>query len=439
MNTKYWTLNPAQLIVSLFALCAMAGTVLLKLPIATEDGVSWIDAAFLSTSAITVTGLASVDPGSTFTLFGEIVLMFLMQIGGIGVMCYAVLIYVLIGKRIKFKERLLIQQALNQNSLGGVIRLARSVLIYSFVIEAAAALLLSIRLVPEYGFGQGLYYSLFHSISAFNNAGLALWSDGLMGFVGDPVMNIVITMLFIFGGLGFTVIADLIYAKRFRQLSLHSKMMITGTFVINILAMFVIFFLEFNNEGTLAPLSLWEKAAASYFQGVSPRTAGFNTVDISAIEDPTAFFMMMLMFIGAGSTSTGGGIKLTTFLILLLAAITFIRGKKDTVIFRRRLQETTIMKALAIAVTSLLFICMAIFLLTIFEERDFLPLAFEVISAFGTVGLSMGVTPELSVIGKLIIMFIMFLGNIGPLTLAYTLAKPDQQKIRYPQEDVLTG
>ncbi|WP_080848815.1 TrkH family potassium uptake protein [Cytobacillus gottheilii] len=439
MNIKYWTFNPAQLIVSVFALFAVMGTVLLKLPIATEEGVSWMDAAFISTSAITVTGLASVDPGSTFTLFGEIVLMFLMQIGGIGVMCYAVLIYVLIGKKIKFKERLLIQQALNQNSLGGVIRLARSVLIYSFVIEAAAALLLSIRLVPEYGFGKGLYYSLFHSISAFNNAGLALWSDGLTGFVGDPVMNIVITMLFIFGGLGFTVIGDLVYAKRFRQLTLHSKMMITGTFVINLFAMFVIFFLEFNNEGTLGPLSLWEKAAASYFQAVTPRTAGFNTVDISSIEDPTAFFMMLLMFIGAGSTSTGGGIKLTTFLILLLAAITFIRGKKDTVIFRRRLQETTIMKALAIAVTSLLFICMAIFLLTIFEERDFLPLAFEVISAFGTVGLSMGVTPELSVIGKLIIMFIMFLGNIGPLTLAYTLAKPDQQKIRYPQEDVLTG
>lgn len=440
MKLKTIKVSPPQLLIIVFAFFIGLGTLLLKLPFATEKPVTWIDALFTTTSAMTVTGLNTLDTGTTFTLFGEIVIMCLIQLGGLGIMSFAVLIYLMLGRKIGFKERLVMQQALNQTSIGGIIKLVRNLFIFSFAIEGFAVILLSLRWIPEFGFAKGLYYSLFHAVSAFNNAGFSLFPDNLMHYVGDPVVNLVISLLFITGGIGFTVLIDLLKAKKFRDLSLHSKLMLVSTFVINIVSMLIIFILEFNNPHTLGALTGWEQFWATYFQAVSPRTAGFNTIDLSGLEDPTAFYMLILMFIGAGSASTGGGIKLTTFIIILLAVMSFINGKSKIVVFRRTIHDSYIVKALAITMISILFVITAIFLMTITEQQPFIVIAFEVMSAFGTTGLTMGLTADLTGIGKEIIIFIMFLGKLGPLTLVFSFARRQtEQKIRYPQEDILTG
>ncbi|MGS2778290.1 TrkH family potassium uptake protein [Robertmurraya sp. GLU-23] len=439
MKNKFINVNPSQLLVLVFAISILLGTILLKLPFATTTTVSWLDALFTATSAMTVTGLVVVDTETAYTLFGEIVIASLIQLGGLGIMSFAVLIYLVLGRKIGFKERVLVQQALNQTSLGGVVQLVRNLFIFSLGIELIAMILLSLRWVPEMGFAKGIYYSFFHSISAFNNAGFALWSDGLSRYVGDPVVNIVITLLFIIGGIGFTVLADLKNKRTFQKLSLHSKIMIIGTFVINLLAMFFIFFLEYGNPNSLGSLSVVEKWWASYFQAVTPRTAGFNTLDIGSLTDPTIHLMILLMFVGAGSASTGGGIKLTTFLIIVLTVVTYLKGKKEIVVARRSISDTIIFRSLAITMIALTLVFLAVFVLTITEDSTFLPILFEVVSAFGTVGLSMGITASLSIIGKIVIIIVMFTGKLGPLTLAFSLARQEKSKIRYPQEDVLTG
>lgn len=439
MKNKIINMNPSQLLILIFSTFIILGTILLKLPWATTTSISWWDALFTATSAMTVTGLAVVDTETAYTLFGEIVIVSLIQLGGLGIMSFAVLIFMVLGKKIGFRERILVQQSMNQTSLGGVVQLVRNLFFFSLVIEFIAMLLLSLRWVPELGWSKGIYYSFFHSISAFNNAGFALWSDGLSRYVGDPIINIVITLLFIIGGLGFTVLADLKSKNTFRKLSLHSKIMIVGTFSINIVAMLLIFILEYGNPNTLGSLSFVDKWWASYFQAVTTRTAGFNSLDIGSLSDPTIHFMILLMFVGAGSASTGGGIKLTTFIVIVLAVVTYLKGKKEIVVARRTVTETIIFRSLAITMISLTLIFLAIFVLTITEDAAFLPIVFEVVSAFGTVGLSMGITGTLSIIGKLVIIIVMFAGKLGPLTFAFSLARQEKSKIRYPQEDVLTG
>ncbi|TYS64558.1 Ktr system potassium transporter B [Sutcliffiella horikoshii] len=432
-------LSPPQLLIVVFIFFGLLGTLLLMLPVSTTESITLVDAFFTATSAMTVTGLAVVDTGTAYTLFGQIVILSLIQVGGIGIMTFAVLIFIMLGKKIGFQERLILQQALNQTSVGGIILLVRRIIIFSFLIEGIAVLLLSYRWIPEYGWWDGFYYSVFHAISAFNNAGFSIWSDSLMQYVGDPVVNIVISFLFIIGGIGFTVLTDLWYTKEFRKLALHTKIMLFGTLGINILAMFVFFVLEYFNPSTLGNFTLMEKIWASYFQAVTTRTAGFNTIDIGAMETASVMWTLLLMFIGAGSTSTGGGIKLTTFVIIILAVNTFIKGKHEIVIFKRSIHQNYVIKALAISTISILFIFFSLFILTITEQAEFLLLLFEVISAFGTVGLSMGITGDLTDIGKCVIVFIMLLGKLGPLTLAYSLAKPKPAKVRYPNEDLLTG
>lgn len=440
MKFNFNKLNPSQLLTVVFLFFILLGMMLLKLPISTTDWVSWTDALFTATSAMTVTGLAVVDTGTVFTTFGQSVILILIQVGGLGIMSFAVLIFIMLGKKIGLKERLIIQHALNQTSLGGVLKLVKNLFIYSLTIELIAMLMLALRWVPEYGWGKGLYYSLFHSISAFNNAGFSIWSDSLMRYAGDPLVNLVISFLFIIGGIGFTVLSDLWHKRSLEKLSLHSKLMIGGTFVINLLAMLIVFYLEYHNPKTLGTLaSLSDKLWASYFQAVTPRTAGFNTLDIGSLHEGTISFMLLLMFVGAGSASTGGGIKLTTFLVILLSVLTFLRQKTQIKIGKRAIKDQIVIRSLAISTISILFIFLAVFILNITEQDPFLEILFEVISAFGTVGLSMGITAELSDIGKIIIVFIMFLGKLGPLTFAFSLARPQKDKIRYPDEDVLTG
>jgi trk system potassium uptake protein len=432
--------TPPQLLLIVFVISIILGSILLKLPFATVGSISWINAFFTSTSAMTVTGLAVIDTGQSFTLFGQLVILILIQLGGLGIMSFAVLIAMILGKKIGIKKRLVVQQSLNQNSFGGIIRLIKYLFIFSITIELMGAILLSFAWVPDFGLLKGIYYSLFHSISAFNNAGFALWQDSLMNYVGNPIINIAITSLFILGGIGFTVLVDIWKTKRFKKLALHTKLMIVGTLLVNVAAMFIVFLLEYTNPDTLGSLTtLSDKLWASYFQGVTPRTAGFNSLDTASLREPTIFFIILLMFIGAGSASTAGGIKLTSFIVILFSVISFLKGKEELVISKRAIKQSIILRALAITFLGMLFLVVGVFILSITENSPFIAILFEVTSAFGTVGLSMGLTGSLTIPGKIVIILVMFLGKIGPLTLAFSIAKPARTKIKYPGEEIITG
>ncbi|MDC3417651.1 TrkH family potassium uptake protein [Aquibacillus salsiterrae] len=432
-------LSPPQFLLIIFISFIIIGSLLLKLPFATYKEISWLDSFFTATSAMTVTGLAVLDTGTVFTLFGQLVILGLIQIGGLGIMTFAVFIFLIAGRKIGFKERILVSQALNQSSIGGIVGLAKRLFIFSTIVEGIAFIALAGRWIPTLGVKQGLYASFFHSISSFNNAGFSIWSDSLSDYVGDPVVNLVITFLFIVGGLGFTVIFDLWKKKDFHKLSVHTKLMIIGTLVINVVATITVFILEYHNPATIGNLSTFEKLQASYFQAVTPRTAGFNTLDIGSLQEATLFFIILLMFIGAGSASTGGGIKLTTFFALIFAVFAFLKDSEDVVIFRRAITFSTIVRSLAISIIGLSFIFLSIFILNITEDAPFIDIVFESVSAFGTVGLSTGITGDLTWIGKLIIIFMMMIGKVGPLTLAFSFANPRETGIRYPKEDLLTG
>ena len=432
-------ISPPLLVAGSFFLLITVGTLLLKLPFATTQKISWIDALFVATSATTVTGLSVFDPGTVLTQFGEIVLLILIQFGGIGLMTFAVSILMLFRKKIGLQNRLYLQEALSQNTFGGIIRLVKYILVFVFTVEAIGISILTMYWTADFGFSESLHLSIFHVISAFNNAGFSLFPDNLIAVQKDPFVLILLSTLFIIGGIGFTVVIDLYQKKNFNQWSLHTKLMIVGTLLMNFFATVIVFWLEYNNPATIGKLSLHDQLFASYFTGVTPRTAGFNVVDYGVMEDPTLLFTMILMFIGAGSASTASGIKLTTFIVVVLAAIAFMRSQTEPAIFGRTIRLEIILRSLAISTISIMTVWLFIFLLTTSESIAFLPLAFEVVSAFGTVGLSMGVTAELSDIGRVLICIIMFIGRIGPLTLFFLLVKPKRENYRYPYDQVFTG
>ncbi|MGM0896525.1 MAG: TrkH family potassium uptake protein [Bacillota bacterium] len=432
-------MSPPQILAITFLVAILFGTILLYLPISTVEPISFIDALFTATSATTVTGLVVVSTGNDFTMFGQFIIMILMQIGGLGLMTFAILIVLLLGKKIGLRGRILIQQSFNQYSLGGMIRLVQVLLFFAFGIELLATAILAVRWVPEYGWTDGLFTSAFHSVSAFNNAGFSLWDDSLSAYVGDPTVNILITLLFISGGIGFTVLYDLWKTRNFRQLSLHSKVMLTGTLVVNLIAMLFLFVSEYANMDTLGALPFGDKLWASYFQAVTPRTAGFNTLDIGSMETGSIVLISLLMFIGAGSASTGSGIKLTTFLVIVLVVASYLKGKKEAVVFKRAIPSHLLERSLAIVFISMAAVFSGILILSYTESAPFEWIVFEAFSAFGTVGLSMGLTGELSTTGKFVIMVLMFIGRVGPVTLAFALARQHRDQISHPKGDIFTG
>lgn len=442
MNHSKWEtiqLTPPQVLALGFALVILLGTVLLKLPISTKVEISWMDAFFTAASATTVTGLSVINIGTTLSVFGECVMIVMMQIGGLGLMTFAIFVLILLGKKIGLKERLIVQESFNQTSIGGVIRLVKILFIFTIAVELAGTIILSLKWIPVYGAVRGVFYSLFHSVSAFNNAGFSLFSDNLMGYSHDGLVNLVITLLIITGGLGFTVLVDLANKRNFKNLKLHSKIMLIGTFVLNVTAILFLFLLEFSNEATIGSMPLGEKLWVSYFQGISPRTAGFNTIDIGGMTDGSLLLIMLLMFIGAGSASTGSGIKVTTFIVIVWSVFAYIRGRKEPVMFERTIHQTVVFKSLAVMMIGLFFVFLTAFLLTVTEDASLSMILFESFSAFGTVGLSMGLTPDLSNAGRLLIIILMFIGRIGPLTLAFSFARTRTAKIRYPEEDIFIG
>jgi trk system potassium uptake protein len=437
------SMHPAHILVMGFGSLILLGTFLFMLPIATYEegrGLSFIDALFEATSAVCVTGLAVVDTGTTFTLFGEIVLLGLIQIGGWGFMTTGIFMFIILGKKIGLKERLLLQESLNVFSIAGVVSLVKRIILITFIVELFGAIILAINWSFEMPWKKAIYYGIFHSISAFNNAGFGLEPDNLSKWVSDPTVNIMVTFLFITGGIGFTVILDLFQKRSIRKLSLHSKLALLMTLILNILGPLVILLSEFNNPATIGNMQFGDKLWASYFQGVVTRTAGFNTIDIGAMNLSSLVFMMALMFIGASSGSTGGGIKVTTFAIIIFAFWAVITNRNEVNIFKRRISWELVNKSLSIVVSGMFFIFLIFFLLTFSENADMSKILFETISAAGTVGLSANFTPDLSPIGRILITIMMFIGRLGPLTMAFALLNTRKEaKVRYAEEKILIG
>lgn len=432
---------PAPALLAILYLCFIAaGAVVLRLPVSHHGAVGWMDALFTSTSAVTVTGLVVVDTGSAFTFFGQAVIAFLIQMGGLGLMTFAVLLLSALGIPVGMPQKLVLREEVNTTSFSNLAVLVRMIFKIAIIVEVIGAALLSLVFVPEFGWRQGLWHAVFHAVSAFNNAGFALFPDSLSRWAADPLMNAVVPLMFIVSGLGFVVVGDIVQKRRWRGLSLHTKIMVVGTVALLAWGTVTFAVLEWSNPGTLGAMDgFGDKLIASWFQGATPRTAGFNTVDTAAMRDETALMTMTLMVIGGGSTSTAGGIKVATFIVLLLATVAFFRGRSDLNMFGRRLDAGEVMKVLALTTVSLILVMVSLFLLMLVEEADFLILAFEITSAFGTVGLSMGATGELGTPGELIVMVVMFLGRVGPLTLGFFLVTRSRPRVRFPKGQIYIG
>lgn len=435
-------LNPPAILAMGFGVLIIIGTILLNLPMATNSGesIGFINAFFTSASAVCVTGLVVVNTAEFWSLFGKVIIIILIQIGGLGFMTMATVVAMVLGRKINLKERLTIKEQLNQETLTGLIRLTKYVIYVTFAIESLGALLLSTRFIPIYGWSKGIGYSIFHSISAFCNAGFDILGDSVVPYVGDMTINFTLGILIILGGLGFAVYLDYYKHKGFKRLSLHSKLVTFMAGILILIGAVLFFIIEFNNPLSIGNLSGGEKVAASIFQSVVARTAGFNSVDIGLIRDTSAFLLIILMYIGGAPGSTAGGIKTTTFGVLAVTAISTIKGEDDVVIFKKRISENTIKKSLSIVVISIGWIIVTSFILTITEEVEFLDLLFETTSAFATVGLSRGVTFFLSPVGKFIITLTMYIGRVGPLTMAFAISKSSGRKnYRYSEGNISVG
>ncbi len=435
--------SPHLILIRGFLIVIVIGAILLSFPFAVNQGrLPFLDALFTATSAVCVTGLVVVDTGTTFSPLGQVIIMLLIMIGSLGFMTMATLIFILLGKQITLKDRLLIHESFNTYSIQGMVVLILSVVKLALTFQLIGTILLSFRLVPLLGWTKGLFFSLFHAVSAFGNAGFDLMGNftSLTSFVTDPLVTGTIATLFIVGGLGFTVIIECYQKRKYASFSLHTKAVLMITVILLSVGSLSVLFLEYTNDATLGPLPLSNKVLAAFFTAATPRTAGFNVIPTNLLHPYTLFFLMILMFIGASPASTGGGIKTTTFVTLLYAVFNTIKGSDDIVIGRRRLPHSLAMRALAVVFLSFSLVVLAAFLLTITENKDFIATLFEVVSAFGTVGLSMGITPDLTPFGRVIIILVMFTGRVGPLTVAFALARRRSEKgIRYPEDRILVG
>lgn len=436
--------SPPQVLALGFASIILLGSLLLWLPFTSPPGksISYIDALFTATSATCVTGLVVADTVNDLTVFGQVVILILIQLGGLGFMTSATWFAMMLGRRISLRERLVLKESMNQTSMEGIVRLSRRVIIYSLTMEVVAACVYTWRWSAEMPLGRAAYYGIYHSVSLFNNAGFELFGGfrSMTLYVDDIVVNLVSMLLVVAGGIGFIVLSDLIEYRNTRKLSLHSKVVLTGSGLLIMLGAIVIFVFEYTNSATLAPLNDGSKVLASFFQSVSLRSSGTNTIDIAGLRQGTQFFMIVLMFIGAAPGSTGGGIKITSFAILIGAVITMIRGREDIVLFRHRIAKDQVYRATTITILSVFLLSLSTMLLSTMHPRPFLMILFETVSAFGTVGLSMGLTQDLTLIGKIIIIVIMFMGRLGPVTLAYALQpKIKKELYRHPEGKILIG
>ncbi len=427
----------------------VAGAALLSLPAASAGGQSHgiKNAVFTATSAVCVTGLITLDTATAWSAFGKIVIIALIQLGGLGFMVFATLVMVALGRRITLRERMVIKESMNATTLSGLIRLSMLYGLIALLIEMTGAALLAARFVPQFGWGKGVLYSLFHAVSAFCNAGFDLFGgfQSLAAYRSDPYTLLVVCLLIILGGLGFSVIFECVARRfRWRRLSLHARLVLVATGALLLLGTAAFCLLEWNNENTLGGMGFFDKLTNGFFQSVTLRTAGFSSVDQASLTQSGKLTGVLFMLIGASPASTGGGVKTTTVSVLLLVVISVARGHEDVNLMKKRLAPALVKRALAILfIAGSVLIAGAMSLTVIEGDRfPFLDLLYESASAVGTVGISSVGTPNLTVAGQVLLIPLMFLGRVGPLTIALALAyrqNDRQSHVKYPEDDIVIG
>jgi len=449
---KKISFSTTQIILFSFLIVIFIGSLILTLPISTKKGesIDYIDALFTATTSTCVTGLVTVPTYSTWSLFGQIIILLLIQVGGLGVVAFMAAFMIIINKKLKLKDYQLIQDAFNLNTLSGLKQFIKYVFIGTFIIEAIGAVSYMFIFVPQFG-AKGVWISIFNSVSAFCNAGMDIIGDvSLCDYATNPLINITTIVLIVLGGLGFIVWWDVLRVlKQFKQkrfkcfysLTLHSKIVLSATFIFIFGGALLIFLFEYNNLGTIGGFSIFDKIQLSMFQSVTTRTAGFATLPQENLTDQSVIVCVVLMFIGGSPVGTAGGIKTITAVSLFAIAIASIRNKKDVVLFNRNLSSEIIRKAVAVTCMSFLIMITSTILLSLTMDRAITDILYEAVSATATVGLSRNITPYLNIWGKIIIIITMYLGRVGPISLAiaFKSKKESINIIKNPIEDVSIG
>ena len=452
LRLRLKNLSPGTILITGYAVAILTGGILLTLPVAAQgQSLSFLDGLFTATSAMCVTGLAVVDTGTRFSLFGQLVILTLIQVGGLGITTFSVYLFFYLRLGVGIRGRWILHETLLHTPVDSMRDLVRSIFRLTLAIEGVGAVLLAVVFIPQQGVIKGAYYAVFHSVSAFCNAGFALFPDSLIGYRNHPLVNLTIMGLIILGGIGFLVmreVAALTQAGTLRRrMSLHSKLVLLTSTVLIFGGALVIGLLEWRTG--LRGMSFWEGFWTAMFQSVTARTAGFNTIDLNLFGAPTIVFMIFLMFIGASPGSCGGGIKTTSLAIFFSILHSRLKGIAHTNVFRRTLPEEVVTKTLSLVMLAMLLVGVAVFALLavhgagvpLLQSRGyFMDYFFEAVSAFGTVGLSLGITPQLSGAGKVIIILLMFIGRVGLLTVAFTIARRSRpEAVRYGEENIMIG
>lgn len=441
-------MNPTRIVVISYAAIILTGALLLSLPVASRTGQSpgLLTTLFTATSATCVTGLVVVDTWAAWTLFGQVVILLMIQMGGLGFMTVITLVSFALRRRIGLSERLLIVSTLNLNDMDGVVRVVRHALIGTFSMEAAGAVILSLRFIPQFGILKGIWRGIFHSVSAFCNAGFDLMGtqgpySSLTHYSADPVVLVTVACLVVIGGLGFFVWEDIINHRHWKALSFYSKMVMGITAVLILGGAVFLFFVEYNNPDTLGNMPLWEKIMNALFQSITLRTAGFNTLNQASLRDSSMVMCIVFMFIGGSSGSTAGGIKTVTAGILILAVRAGLRGSDEVTIRGRAISARRVMDAMTLAMTAAIMLVASAMVVSLVEPVSYLSSAFEVASAMGTVGLSTGITTSLSGFSKVLIICLMYLGRVGMLSFSFAFManKTRSGKIKHPTFNIMIG
>jgi len=435
--------EPVKFIVFTFLLTIAIGGTLLIFPFSSSAH-RWtnpLDAYFTATSATCVTGLVVKDTGTYYSLFGQIVILFLIQIGGLGYMTMFTFLALLLGRRIPLVDRLALKESLNYFSVSGIIKLARRIFFTVLIFETLGAVSLFTVFYHKYGIIKGIWFGIFHSVSAFCNAGFDLIGGfrSFTQFTGNITLNLTVMLLIVFGGIGFPVISEIIDYPNRKKFSLHARVVFKTTIFLIVLGALLFFFFESSNPFTLKGIPMKEKVLSSLFQSITPRTAGFSTITTGKLKLPTLMFLAFFMFIGASPGGTGGGIKTTTTIVLFETLFQTIKGSSETIMEERTIERSFVRRAFIIFFASSVLVGFSTLVLSITEVFDLSKILFEVFSAFGTVGLSTGITPLLSPIGKLTIMFTMFTGRVGILTILTIITTKKLKRISLPEEKIMVG